>query len=127
MVGQAPPYETIGAARSDAIRRYFQNALTGTLQTASPSINHTKRRVLHGLRAENISFNLFSAISADSAVNSILSLERELIFEYGLEIVDIVEVVYRIGGLGAHPLVLYHEVDDFAEIVGGFEPPRVEN
>ncbi len=34
-------------------------------------------------------------------------LEFELIFEGGFEVVNIVEIIYRIGWLGTHPFVLY--------------------
>ena len=54
-------------------------------------------------------------------------LEFELVFENCFEVIDIVEIIYRIGRLGAHPFLPYHQINDFSEISGGFDAPRVQH
>jgi hypothetical protein len=55
-----------------------------------------------------------------------LASEPEFFFEGGIEIEDIVEIFNGICWLGAHPFVLYHEVDYFPEIAGIVYVPTVE-
>jgi len=54
-------------------------------------------------------------------------LEPEAVFEGGFEVVNVVKVVDGVGGLGLHPVVPDEEVNDFAEITGGFDSPGVED
>jgi len=54
-------------------------------------------------------------------------LEPEAGFEGGFEVVNIVKIVDGVGGLGLHPVVPDKEIDDFAEITGGFDVPGVED
>jgi hypothetical protein len=50
-----------------------------------------------------------------------------LVFEDGLEIVNVAEVLDGIGGLGAHPFVFYQQIDDFAEVACRFDVPVIEH
>ena len=54
-------------------------------------------------------------------------LEPEAGFEGGFEVVNVVKVVDGVGGLGLHPVVPDEEVNDFAEVAGGFDVPGVED
>ena len=54
-------------------------------------------------------------------------LEPETGFEGGFEVVNIVKVIDGVGGLGLHPVVPDEEINNFAEITGGFDSPGVED
>ena len=45
------------------------------------------------------------------------------VFKYGFEIIHIIEIFDRIARLCRHPFVLYHQINDFAEITRGFYAP----
>ena len=53
-------------------------------------------------------------------------LKMEVFVEVG-EGVDVVEVVDGVGGLGAHPLICDHKVDDLAEVASGTYAPASQD
>lgn len=54
------------------------------------------------------------------------NLEVRVVFEGGIEIVDVVEVVDGVVWLSAHQLVFYHQIHDFSEIPCCFYSPGIE-
>ena len=54
-------------------------------------------------------------------------LELEAVFEGGFKFENVVEVIDCVGWLCFHPVVPDEQIDDFAEVAGGFDPPGIED
>jgi len=54
-------------------------------------------------------------------------LELKAVFEGSFKFKNVVEVVDCVGWLCFHPVVPDEEIDDFAEVTGGFDPPGIED